>query len=559
MMEAAGAKRFTIPNYDVDLRVAADGAYRITETIRYAYPEGSFTYGERTIPKAGIADLRLEGVTSPDAAVREAALADRSDEWRIRWDFPQRQAAATYRLHYTVEGALRATEGGHRVDWDAVGPDWPVPVRDVDVRVQLPRRFAERAAALAASPAAAVDSGTKAWQLRFHRDQVPPGERFQVQVGFPAVAALQEGATEPPQTPWERGDPVLRFLLAGLGGWGATSWVAHRRRRARRSTPGEAPSEPLEQLAPETLAVLAGRDWRQGYVAALFRLAEGGQLQLRQHRAGRLWKSRETAVVACAAPEAADNAFGARILAECQQGPVKLEKLLERASEDRQPRAAARQVLTAQGLLQRLSEPERGRLRRRATVLGGLAAALMGGAAALQAVWSALPAGWEAAGLAWGVGWAAPLISGFAAGVALVLIVRAYRRYETTERGLQAVQGVRRHLRTIHQALLNRQGQAPGEAAQAFFQHLPWLAIDPDRNLRAWSHKVLRPMRSAQLGGAAVLPAWLLLEEGAAEGADLARVADVEPVADALFQAAFPHTAGGGPAPGAPGGAGGGG
>lgn len=388
--------------------------------------------------------------------------------------------------------------------------------------------------------------------------RVAPGERFRVQVGFSTVAALPASAArgEAQGGPWDRVDPLPLLLSAGFGGVVVMNWLARRRRHARLSVRGEALPKLPAGLAPETLAVLASRDWRQGYPAAVFRLAEAGKLQLHQYRAGWLQKSLQTAAIARAAPETAENAFGSRILAACQQKPVKLEKLLERASRDRQPRASAHQALLAQGLLREKPAHERSNLRNRARLLGGLAIVLMGGGVALQAGWAALPGGWGT-GLAWAAGWSVPLISGFGAGLALALLAWSWCRYEPTDQGLQACQAIRQHLRRIQHSLHERREQAPGEAVRAFFQCLPWLAIDPERNLRIWSQKVLRPMRSARLGSAAVLPAWLLLEKGTAGDAVLAKVADVEHVTDALVQATLPHGTANNPAPGAPGGGGG--
>jgi len=130
----AQAKQFDVTRLDVDLRVTTEAAYELTERYGYAFSGGSYSYLSRTIPKEHIDALHDVAVTSPDVTIEDVTLAEENGAWRIRWTFPSRAEPTRFTVRYTVEGALFATDERNVLDWNVVGTQWPVPVRDIAAR-----------------------------------------------------------------------------------------------------------------------------------------------------------------------------------------------------------------------------------------------------------------------------------------------------------------------------------------------------------------------------------------------------------------------------------------
>jgi hypothetical protein len=524
----AAGKGVEIPAYDVTLTLTAQGHYRVEETIRYAYRGGSFTHGERTIPKAGIDALTLDGVTSPDTEITDVALRARREHWRIRWTYPERREPARYTLAYTVRGALRAENGRNVVDWDVVGSRWPVAIRDVRATIRIPRDFARTRVALSVPDGAEVARGDAHWRVRVARDRVPAGGRFRVRVGFPeAVAGAAPAANG---TGGWLVPAVLAVLGLGAGLVPALAVPAFRAARAReRAAAAETRAPP--RLAPEEAAVLLGNDWRRGYPAAVFRLADAGALVLRQQRKPSRWATgRRIDAEPRVAPAHADTAFAAEVLRGCAGGPVKLRTLVAGLRWNRAPRDATRAALIDMGLL---VERDRRHVRRErigAMLLAVAAAGLIAMAIATGAWAGTMP------------------VAGLALGGAIGLAVTSAERDRETGFGMLTRRHLRQWFRETRAGLLRQAESQPEAAVRAVLDTLSWLVVDPNVH-EIWRWRFQSRLRGVHVSPGA-LPAWLVLAETApADGAKLV---------DTLVHELLPAAAGG-TAPGAPPGGGGGG
>ena len=529
----AVAKTFEIPDYDVTLTVTDQGNYRVRETIRYAYPEGRFTYGERTIPKAGIDSLELRGVESPDADIRDAALTDQGDHWRIRWAFPERREPARYTLRYTARGALDDADGRKVVDWDVVGSKWPVAIRDVHAVIRIPRAFADTEAALSLPDDAEIRRGAEAWRVVMGRDSLPPGERFRVRVGFPEAGTAAPSETETGWLAWLASGlrSVLGFAL-GFALMAVAPQVLARKRRKRAAT---AETRQPPDLSPEEAAVFLHKGEGGAWPAAIFRLAEAGALVLRHNRKdiGPIprWIIHAEARTA---PEHADTPFGAEVLAHCAHGPVKLDKLVKELRRNSAPRERTLAGLARMGLLEHQGA-WLGQARQPVALLIVLIVLFPG-------VLEQLPLPPEIP------------VGALLLGGAIGMWSTGGSAYQETGLGLLT----RRRLRELFErkrADVLAHGRAqPAAALARFLSELSWLTIDPKADA-AWMKRFRNQVRGAAVG-AATLPAWLVFDDTDALPTDAAELVDT--MSQDLLPAAA-HPAPGGPGGGAGGGGAGGG
>ncbi|GEM_PF-2126612 len=186
---SAKKKSYFIADYDVVMDVEENGDVRVSETIRYAFTRGTFTYAYRTVPLTGFEDIDVISVTSPDGPLR-LTRAEVTEGWtrrlQLRWSFPATDQSRTFRIDYIARGLVKSERGQNVIDWNAVGRDWNVPIRDIDVQVKLPWRFAS---GIETDPPAEIHRLDGETFISFHHDALRPRQRFHIVVRFPGMIA----------------------------------------------------------------------------------------------------------------------------------------------------------------------------------------------------------------------------------------------------------------------------------------------------------------------------------------------------------------------------------
>ena len=504
------AKTFDIRNYDVTLRVLADGTYRVSETLKYTYADGRFTYGVRTIPKKHIDSLTIRSITSDAAPIEDDTVVDKGDHWRVRWQFAPRRDPARFTIHYTVKGALFEDGGRNIVDWNVVGDAWTVPIRDVDAAIILPGGFAQTPGDFDVMPRGELWHDGEAWHVDFHQERLSPGEGFRVKVAFPKVIDVDETAG---------GDFLtLGFILAipaflaGLGGSLVITFLRRdRRRRGEAESAGTPPS-----LTPEQAAVLLGGEWQRGYAAAIFQLANDGKLVLHKNRSERgvfNRKSIEAEPRGTADPGTAP--FSAAVLEILNSATPHMSQLGRYLRRDRRPFRATREILAEKGLLAPRDRAARRRGALRAVYAFVPALALLALAASAGIVWAAIP------------------LVAFLLGIGLALTLSALRLYDRTALGERARQVVKAYLAELRDELRERSRTAPDAAAEIFFTNLPWLVLDGKVD-EGWMRRFSQNLKSVS-ATAAVLPSWVVMHG--------AMPSDVTEAVRVIFKDIIPTTA----------------
>ena len=210
---------------DVDMTIAPDGRLTVTEEHTLAVDEGYLYHGYREIPW-----LYLDQITDVEVWEGERAFEFSTDpceycyvveedggrdDWvkfdgtqvviredqvgstLVEWAFPPLEAgdSATFRLSYTVLGAVRVFTDGQEIAWSAVFADRDVDVGTASARLHLPPGVNTGDVTVEGGTTTVQPDGTL--QVT-HDGPVPAGEAWSVRIRLPT------GATTAEKPDWQR-------------------------------------------------------------------------------------------------------------------------------------------------------------------------------------------------------------------------------------------------------------------------------------------------------------------------------------------------------------------
>ena len=152
------AKKFDLDDLRIRAEVQPDGRLKVFEAITFDF-DGRFRYVFRTIPlKPGESISEIRVVDDSHSLIESSSqkpgtyqVKRSSSRVEIRWNFQARNEERTFRLDYTVNGAIRKHLDVAELWWAFVGPDWSRPFRHIEARIEF------------ASPISPSDLETRAW------------------------------------------------------------------------------------------------------------------------------------------------------------------------------------------------------------------------------------------------------------------------------------------------------------------------------------------------------------------------------------------------------------
>jgi len=198
----------SIPHYAETVVLDGDGTAHVTVDLAFDFAgepgHGPYlTVPERESTDDGrtrVYEVSNVEASSPSGAPADVDATDDGEAMTIRVgdpDIGDVDGVQTYRISYDVSGLINpdATTGdGDQLYWDAIGPDWEVPLADVSIDVAGPvdvervECFAGAAGSTQPCDGAEQVSG----HAVLHQDQLTPGDGLTVAVGWPA--GMFEGA-----------------------------------------------------------------------------------------------------------------------------------------------------------------------------------------------------------------------------------------------------------------------------------------------------------------------------------------------------------------------------
>ena len=269
-----------ITGYAVDLTVNSDGSFHVRETIPYDFGFESHHGIFRTLPvrysyddtQDRVVEVSNVTVSSPTGAPTNLDLSEAGGVLTIKIGDPDQTVTGhqTYVIDYDVRGAMNVFSDHDEVFWNAIGPEWAIPIQSATVVVHTPAAPTQvvcyagpAGSALPCTTASKADSGAS-----FTQDQLEPYE------GLTVAVAMPKGSVDVPPpilaekfslerafsfTPLTVGG-ALAVLLAGLAGVGWFAWTRGRDRRWRGQVPGLNPAigQPDDDSLTERRPLLTG-------------------------------------------------------------------------------------------------------------------------------------------------------------------------------------------------------------------------------------------------------------------------------------------------------------
>lgn len=153
------AASWFIDTYSVSLSLSAEGILSVEEALRMDVAGGAPSVLHRALPRAlrdpaGVSrPLAFEEISAFDGAGGELVLERRETPGAVELHVPLSPGEGDFRevrLAYRVRGALANRRGGQSLIWEAVSPEWTVPVREARLELPLPEGVDPAAVRLAA-------------------------------------------------------------------------------------------------------------------------------------------------------------------------------------------------------------------------------------------------------------------------------------------------------------------------------------------------------------------------------------------------------------------------
>jgi hypothetical protein len=243
---AQGAIFESIHSYDVDIQIQTNGDLAIVETIDYDFGTEPHHGIFRDIPTRlryddrydRVFPLRVDDVSGSADTPVNYTLEDAGDGMtRIKIGDPDRTITGehTYRIAYTVQGAMNAFASHDELYWNAIGDEWTTVIDRATVRVYSPGAVTAVGCYAGAEGSRLPCDATAAHgsTARFAQDQLFPYE------GLTVVVAIEKGAVAvaPPilEERWSVGrafrvndrtlSAAVAVLLLGCGAFGYAVWT----------------------------------------------------------------------------------------------------------------------------------------------------------------------------------------------------------------------------------------------------------------------------------------------------------------------------------------------
>ncbi|HEX4904174.1 MAG TPA: DUF2207 domain-containing protein [Acidimicrobiales bacterium] len=245
----AGGER--IEAFAFDVVIADDGTLRVTETIQYdfgsAERHGIFrdiptrlTYDDRYDRVYRLRDVVVSSETAPDGLAQEGGSGGTT---RLRIGDADKVVTGrhTYRITYTLDGALNAFDDHVELYWNAIGSSWEVPIDDVTVSVTAPVDVVQTAcfAGAEGSSLPCDERTAEGRRAGFTHAHLEPFQALSFVVSIPPGSVTATGPILEERWSAQRAFAVtpatvgtsLTLLVLVLAGVGALVWRVGRDRR----------------------------------------------------------------------------------------------------------------------------------------------------------------------------------------------------------------------------------------------------------------------------------------------------------------------------------------
>jgi len=290
---ALAAKDYGAERFDVVLDLQPDGSLVVTETVRFRFEGGPFTYVFRDLAYTEIDEIDLlqagmDGEVLPQGTGPGQVEVVAGRPLKVTWHFaPTSDSAHEFVLTYRVQGAIRQEAGADTLIWRAIPEDHDYDIERSTITLRYPA-----SASLVGTPelaGAVANQGSDDGQVQWAAAGIGADASLVVTARFSPGSLVeapphwQAGAIERQQQA-ARAVPAglaagLLTLAVGLAALAAflTRW---RRKGVARSVPLVQQTTPPDQAPPGLAVRLVGSG--SPALATLFDLAGRGLLRIQQ-------------------------------------------------------------------------------------------------------------------------------------------------------------------------------------------------------------------------------------------------------------------------------------
>jgi uncharacterized protein (TIGR04222 family) len=395
----AAAKSYSADRFDSTVRMLPDGTLVVSETVVFRFEDGTFREVFREIPSRrtdAIEVVRADMQGEPRPFGTESGTVEvvrRNGRVRIVWRFrPIDQATRSFGVTYHVKGAVRDEEGADVLVWRATPGEHGYTIGTSTIRFELPvMPIAPPKVSTRKTGGFEISRSATAFEVKASR--IGTNGWIDTELRLPARSVLaappawqQHAARVQAQSVnWIAGAATV----IGAGLMLLVAWRQGYDRPPHQDTARSLATHPPDDLSPTLGGVVAsnGRRTLEHAMAALFALADRGEIEIQEkprgrlsHRDFQLTRRAPHTTIAPYERSVMDLAFGGT---SAPGETVSLSKARSRIGRGfRKFSTAVEQALSLAGLL----DPARSALRTRYQVTGVVMLVL-----AILAVFPALP------------------------------------------------------------------------------------------------------------------------------------------------------------------------
>jgi hypothetical protein len=198
---------YKIDNYLIELDINNEGDFIITEEIKYNFLKGEFSTAYREIPEHGFSSLDFISITGVGTAVLDYNVSEGS-ELEIDWEYPPSSNQATFRIKYIAKAGLISRDQRNIIDWQAVGTDWEVPIKNAEARITLPN--GPQATEFNNGGQPLRSSGR---ELFFQKQNLEAGDGWRLSFSFSEQVEMPEKISISDYSSWLIGIIIIALLL----------------------------------------------------------------------------------------------------------------------------------------------------------------------------------------------------------------------------------------------------------------------------------------------------------------------------------------------------------
>jgi len=190
----AQTKNYFFPEVKIEIRIAADGSFTVEEERTFEF-RGRFSWASMWLPTRYDRGSLSYRVAIEDFSVLDASggalrteVSTPGERFEAKWFYSASNEKRTFRLRYSVRGAVFSYPDITEIYWQAIGGGWEKPTRNASITVHLPAPVASKDDLLVYGhgPLSGVATILDMQTARFTATNVKAGQFLEIRMAWPS-------------------------------------------------------------------------------------------------------------------------------------------------------------------------------------------------------------------------------------------------------------------------------------------------------------------------------------------------------------------------------------